>query len=279
MKLLSRFLPGALLGLALGLFAGVCVMQYFRQETFSGHSQDFIDNMVPALFAAMATLLASVFAICGVALNIRNQNHLAKEDRRLKLLSARASLSAALDDLSWVCKLHISMILHKGKYDTDGPMEVSERTMDTMKQIIENSAYDVQNNISDMLNFYQIAKKRYKILHDTYTNSRGQSHSSITDYYEENAIVLWASLRALVQCYYNYGRGEAFKINRMDALMLFQNELIFLGQDDQIFMVSGNFSNSQFSKYIEKQDCNGCGFLDPSYWSKGGLKKEDASTT
>lgn len=277
MKLLSRFLPGALLGLALGLFTGVCVMQYFRRETFSGHSQDFIDNMVPALFAAMATLLASVFAICGVALNIRNQNHLAKEDRRLKLLSARASLSAALDDLGWICKLHISMILHKGKYDTDDSMEVSERTMNTMKEIIENSAYNVQENISDLLNFYQIAKQRYKALHTTYTKNREQCDNSLTKYYEKEMIVLWVSLRALVQCYYNYGRGDSFKVNRMDALKSFQNELIFLGQDGQILMVSGNANDSPFSEYIDKEDCTGCGFLDPDFLKRGGIVKEDLS--
>lgn len=277
MRLLSRFLPGALLGLALGLFAGVCVMQYFRQETFSGHSQDFIDNMVPALFAAMATLLASVFAICGVALNIRNQNHLAKEDRRLKLLSARASLSAALDDLGWICKLHISMILHKGKYDTDDSMEVSERTMNTMKQIIENSAYNVQENISDLLNFYQIAKQRYKDLHTTYTKNREQCDNSLTKYHEKEMIVLWASLRALTQCYYNYGRGDSFKVNRMDALKSFQNELTFLGQDGQVIMVSGNANDSPFSEYIDKEDCTGCGFLDPDFLKRGGIVKEDPS--
>ena len=278
MKLLPAFLPGIVFGLAIGLLIGLCVMQYFREEVFSEHSQDFIDNMVPALFAAIATGFASVFAICGVALNIRNQNHLAQENRRLKLLSARASLSAALDDFNRVCELHISVIIHRGKYDTDESMELSEGTMNTMKQIIENSAYNVQDNISDLLNFYQIAKARYRALHNTYTKNRDQCDNSLTKYHEEKMIVLWASLKALVQCYYNYGRGDSFKINRMEALKSFQNDLTFIGQDSQIFMISGTIENSPFSEYIQKEDYAGCGFLDPNFLRRGGIVKEDAPT-
>ena len=275
MKLLPAFAPGVVFGLALGLLVGLCIMLYFREETFSEHSQDFIDNMVPALFAAMATLLASAFAIFGVALNIKNQNYLAQEDRRLKLLSARASLTAALDDLSRVCKLHIFAISRHGDYETNESMEISEATMNTIKQIIENSPYDVQNNMSDLLNFYRIAKERYKVLKATYSNDPKRSDSALTNYHETNVAVLWASLRALVSCYYNYGRGDSFSIDRNNALQLFKHYLTFFGQDDTVFSISGNISDSPFLQYIEKEDCNGCGFLDPSYWAKGGLKKED----
>ena len=274
MKLMSGFALGALFGLALGLFIGSCVVLYLREGMLFGLPQNFVENMVPALFAAIATFLASIFAILGVTLNIMNQNHLAQEDRRLKLLSARASLSAALDDLTRICKLHLLMISRKGDYEIDESMELSERTMSTMKQIIENSAYNVQDNISDLLNFYQVAKARYKSLYATYKNNPERSDSSLTAHHEKHVAVLWASLRALVSCYYNYGRGDSFSIDRSNALQLFKDELIFFGQSDKIFSMSDNIGDSLFSEYIEKEDYIGCGFLDPDYWEKGGLKKE-----
>lgn len=279
MRLLPGFKAGVVFGLALGLLLGLCVMQYLREEIFYEYSQDFVDNMVPALFAAIATILASLFAISGVAWNIKNQNHLVQEDRRLKLMSARASLSAALDELGRVCKLHILKISRKGKYYTGESMELSDRTVDTMKQIIENSPYNVQDNISDLLNFYQIAKAKYRQLDATYKNNPNKINRPITSNFETETAVHWASLKALVSCYYNYGRGDSFTIDRNNAYKSFENELIFFGQDDEAFLMSGNTNISRFSKYLNKKDFNGCGFLDPNYWAKGGLVKEDASTT
>lgn len=261
MKLLPGFKLGVILGLALGLLASVCAMQYFHEKVFSKYSQDFIDNMVPALFAVMATFVASIFAIVGVYISIDNQNHIENRRTENRLIAYRASLPIALSELVRICKLHVQSIKRGVEYGSRESMVISDATRDTIQEVIQNSNDVIKHDLSKLMAYYQFAESKYNSLAD---NSKALSGGNKLTPEEAHLIMLWVSLKTLTESYYQYGRGEEYKKDLVEDCKNFREDLKENTREYQRVL---------FSKYLNSYSIEDCGFLDPNY-----LKKERLNT-
>ena len=66
----------------------------------------------------IATIISAILAIFAVAYNVGNQNRLANDARERKLIAAKASLSGALSDITYLCDGYIKYLANgsKGTY-------------------------------------------------------------------------------------------------------------------------------------------------------------------
>ena len=265
MKLMSGFWSGVTFGFANGLLVGLWYMQYYREEIFSRHSKYFIDNMGPALIAAIATVLSAVLATGGVAVNIRNQNKIEYQRTERKLAAARSALPMALSELSGICKLYLLQISNRGEHDTSESMIMSDATQETIRTIIENSSDIMQQELSKFLACYQIAVSRFNSF---IVDLQEPEDDSSIDQYEVNLIVSWASLSALVACYFDYGRGAEFEITPEKKLSAFRSELFqYAHQNNDGILIQLPIFDA-LRRYIFSDSVKGCGFLDPDYFKK-----------
>ena len=267
MKLMSGFWSGMTFGAANGLLIGLCYMEYYREEIFSRHTQDFIDNMGPALLAAIATVISAILATSGVAFNIKNQNRIEYQRTERRLRAGRSALPMVLSELGNICKLHLLQIKHRGRYDTSESMTISETSQETIRTIIENSDDIIQQELSKFLAYYQIAVSRFNSF---IVNSPETEEGDDTDLYEVDLVVSWASLRALVACYFDYGRGAEFELDFEKALIAFKSELLQYSHslEDRPGILIQLPIYDALERYINRDSVEGCGFLDPNYFKK-----------
>lgn len=267
MKLMSGFWPGATFGVANGLLIGLCYMEYYREEIFSRHTQDFIDNMGPAILAAIVTVISAILATSGVAFNIRNQNRIEYQRTERRLRAARSAFPMALSELSSICKLHLLQIRYRGRYETSESMIMSDATQETIRTIIENSDDIIQQELSKFMSCYQIAVSRFNSF--IVSHPEPEDDEDI-DLYEVNLIVSWVSLSALVACYFDYGRGSDFELDPEKTLSAFKSELLqysySLGGEPGI--VIQHPMHDALDRYLHFDSVEGCGFLDPNYFKK-----------
>lgn len=259
MKLMSGFWSGMTFGLANGLLIGLCYMEYYREEIFSRHTQDFIDNMGPALLAAIATVISAILATSGVAFNIKNQNRIEYQRTERRLRAARSAFPMALSELGNICKLHLLQIKHRGKYDTSESMTINKASQETIRTIIENSDDIIQQELSKFLAYYQIAVSRFNSFA---ANPPEPEYDGYIDTSEVELIVSWASLSALIACYFDYGRGAEFELDFKKALDAFKSELWAYSHDLEDGMVTKLPIYDALYGYIHSDSVKGCGFLD-----------------
>ena len=268
MKERSNFWLGVVIGLLLGVALGLGFILIFSELLFEENYENFVENMFSPIATIISTLIIVCSALFGVYWTIKNQNHLANFATRQKLKAARASLPMALSELSRICKLHILQIANKGNYHTSESMILSDTAHETIRTVIENSCDTIQKELTRLLTYHQISMNRYNsfIVAPPTPPSGQKMHIS-----EVNLIVLWASLRALVGCYFDYGRGAKFQPDFDNALKVFKSELIDYRHEDQILTITPADSVDMFSEYLEKESVEGCGFLDPNFLKNGGL--------
>lgn len=260
MKLMSGFVLGIVFGIQCGLLAGLCLMYIFQEKIFFEYSQDFVDNIVPALFTAIATFLAAVFAVSGVALNIRNQNRLEYQRTERRLRAARSALPMTLSELVRICELYLLQIRHRGMYDTSESMVMSDTSQKTIRTIIENSDETIQHELSRFLACYQIAVSRFNLF---IADHQKAEYDNGIDKYEVELVVAWASLSALVACYFDYSRGAEFELDNDKALSAFKSTLWQHSYDFEGGMLKELPICDALRGYMQSDSVKGCGFLDP----------------
>ena len=228
------------------------------RKYFPNILQDFVDNMVPALFAVIATFLASIFAVIGVIINIKSQNDLESQRIENRLIAYRASLPIALSELVRICKIYVLSIKRGVNYGGKESMVVSEASRETIREVIQNSDEVIKQELSNLLAYYQFAESEYNSLAN---DSKTLSGSNKLDTKEANLIMLWVSLKTLTESYFSYGRGEKFEKNPIKDHENFKEELRTHAR---------KYQKKLFSKYLNSRSVEGCGFLDPNYFKKEG---------
>lgn len=268
MKEKSNFWLGVVIGLLGGMALGLGFILIFRKLLFDEHYTRFSEHMFAPIFAALFTLVGVLTALFGVYWNIKNQNSLANQRIGRRLIAARASLPLALNELSRICKLHLLQIAHKNQYDTRESMVMSEASHETIRTVIENSDDIIQQELSNLLAYYQIAVSRF----NSFVANPPELHDGEEMHrLEVGLIVSWASLRALTGCYFDYGRGAEFELDLKNALSVFKAEVMQYAHEDAVEMVAPVPHFSALSRYIRSKSVEDCGFLDPDYLRKGGL--------
>lgn len=253
----SGFVVGFMAGFGFALFAGAI--------SGFGLQWQSIAYAIDKFSTPLTTITASGIATYGVYLAITNEDRLAEEARKNRLIATRISLLAALVDLENICKDYTLLACHGSKYKPKiDSLDLSDSNKKVISLMIENSRQRHQISLGNLFTFFHIAvsmyedyikDKKYIVVLDGEMSGR-----------LKNLIVHFISLRSLIQCYYLYGMDgnfDNFEPDITDAYDKF-NKMIetFEEYNDH---KTPTLKEEELKEYARQGKSDNIGFLKENY--------------
>lgn len=254
----SPFIRGLFLGLVISsLVAAAAIALVFHTNLDIG----FFEKLIAPLIVFSATLIAALLAVHSVGQNIENQNKLHQDSQNRKRTAALASLPLALREIEDICISVLAQLVDEKKIDYNKSIFITNTAHETIKQVIEYSDKEKQEELGNFLMFYQIAISmfsNYRAALKLYPDADHlRNHNTV------NTIIHWISLRSIAGTHLDYARRISHKFSKEKARMEFVNYIRLYRKEGRYKNITDELYEKIFHDASEKEFP---GFLDPDFF-------------
>jgi hypothetical protein len=214
----------------------------------------------------LATLISAILAIFAVAYNVWNQNRLADDARERKFIAAKASLSGALIDISYLCDGYIKYLAN-GSNGTLDVRRISENSIESIQLVIEHAEKDYRDSLIFLLRAYQYLMPINKDFKYTKIDWELAETNKAQELSKENTairIIDWVSYKALVDFHSECARTYDEIPNSAHMRLHFEYELRVVRRNGFWLLMKDEIFQKKFNEAIENKES---GFFNPNYFS------------
>lgn len=216
-----KFLLNFPAGLAIGSIATFSLAMFMNSD-FSKNATESYTSWLPAGI----TLITAAVALAGVFATLNHQFELSEENRIRRLNASKATLPAALSELSQICRTGILASFNgkdeKQSNESDAlitKLTLSSKTASALTSVIENADPQISQSLSSILADHQINLSRcIGRMEQKYTSSASD---------RADTQIYWAYLSCRVGMCYDYARGGNWINNQLTTDEIL-NAIVFI---------------------------------------------------